>query len=69
MKLITFGQLAVEKGINYSRDHLRRKCKAGEFPKPIPISDKRIAWDETEVEAWLAAKARERDGNNPSEAA
>jgi predicted DNA-binding transcriptional regulator AlpA len=69
MRLITFDRLAVEKGIRYSRDHLRRKCKAGEFPAPISISNKRIAWDETEVEAWLAAKARERGGNKPPEAA
>ena len=61
MRLITFGRLALEKGIVYSRDHLRRKCNAGEFPKPISISAKRIAWSEGEVDAWLAAKVRARD--------
>jgi predicted DNA-binding transcriptional regulator AlpA len=61
MKLITFDRLAPDKGIRYSRDHLRRKCKADEFPKPISLSEKRIAWDEAEVDDWLAAKASERD--------
>jgi prophage regulatory protein len=61
MRLITYGRLAPEKGINYSRDHLRRKCNSNEFPKPISISEKRIAWDEAEIDEWLAAKLRARD--------
>jgi prophage regulatory protein len=62
VKLIDFKSLSPSKGINYSRDHLRRKCKAGEFPKPIPVSDRRIAWIEAEVDEWLAARAAARDG-------
>jgi prophage regulatory protein len=61
MKLIDFKSLAIAKGINYSRDHLRRKCKAGEFPKPIAVSDHRIGWIEAEVDDWLAGKKRARD--------
>jgi predicted DNA-binding transcriptional regulator AlpA len=61
VKLIDFKNLSPSKGINYSRDHLRRKCKAGEFPKPVPISDHRIAWVESEIDAYLEAKARARD--------
>ena len=36
-KLIDFKSLGPTKGINYSRDHLRRKWKSGEFPKPIVL--------------------------------
>jgi prophage regulatory protein len=61
MKLIDFRGLGSFKGINYSRDHLRRKVKAGEFPKPLPISRHRIAWIEAEIDEWLAARAAERD--------
>ena len=61
MKLIDYKTLSPSKGINYSRDHLRRKVKAGEFPKPIPVSERRIAWIETEIDDWLAARAAERD--------
>jgi len=66
VKLIDFKSLLAGKGINYSRDHLRRKCKAGEFPKPIPVSDRRIAWIEAEINQWLAARAAERDGDGPA---
>jgi len=59
MRLLTFGQLK-ERGIPWCRDHLRRKAKAGEFPAPIPVSDKRIAWVESEIDAWMAARAAER---------
>ncbi|MFI5016055.1 MAG: helix-turn-helix transcriptional regulator [Hyphomicrobiales bacterium] len=60
MRLISFDRLAPEKGIDYSRDHLRRKVAAGEFPKPIPISTKKIAWVEAEVDAWLEARVAQR---------
>jgi prophage regulatory protein len=62
VKLIDFKRLGSEKGITYSRDHLRRKVKAGEFPEPIAISDHRIAWVEADVDGWLAAKAKARPG-------
>jgi prophage regulatory protein len=61
MRVLTFDQLKPEKGIVYSRDHLRRKVAAGEFPAPIPISERRIAWVESEVDAWLAERAAKRD--------
>jgi predicted DNA-binding transcriptional regulator AlpA len=60
MRLLTFNQLK-DKGIPWCRDHLRRKAKAGEFPAPVPISDSRIAWVETEVDVWMEARTAERD--------
>ena len=67
MRLVTFNQLRPEKGIAYSRDHLRRKCAAGEFPKPISLSERRIAWIEAEVDAHLASLAGQR--SQPSHSA
>jgi prophage regulatory protein len=61
VKLIDYKDLRPVKGIAYSRDHLRRKWKANEFPRPISISAHRIAWIEAELDAWLAAKAQARD--------
>jgi len=61
MKLITYDRLSPEKGIRYSRDHLRRKVKAREFPQPIPVSERRIAWIEAEIDAWLDARVAVRD--------
>jgi prophage regulatory protein len=60
MRLLTFPQVQA-KGVPWCRDHLRRKAKAGEFPAPIPLSDSRIAWLESEVDAWIEARAAERD--------
>lgn len=57
MKLLTFSQLKPEKGIFYCRVHLMRKVEAGEFPKPIDLSDRRIAWIESEVDDWIATRA------------
>jgi predicted DNA-binding transcriptional regulator AlpA len=65
VELIDYKTLGPSKGINCSRDHLRRKVKAGEFPKPIPLSERRIAWIEAEVDNWLAAPAVERDLAEP----
>jgi prophage regulatory protein len=66
MKVIYFKELKPQKGINYCRDHLRRKCKAGEFPQPVAISTARIAWIEAEIDEWLADKAQARDQNAAS---
>ena len=61
MRLIIFKELGPVKGIRYSRDHLRAKVKATEFPAPIPLSDGRIAWIEAEVDAWIERRAALRD--------
>ena len=63
MKLISFGRLNPEKGIDYCRDHLRRKVKAHEFPEPVALSDRRIAWREDEVDEWLASRPRRNSGD------
>jgi prophage regulatory protein len=61
MRLLIYDQLKSEKGIGYSREHLRRKIKAHTFPAPIPVSDARIAWIEEEVDAWLEERKNQRD--------
>jgi prophage regulatory protein len=57
LKLLTFPQLKTEKGIPYCRVHLMRKVELGEFPQPIDLSDRRIAWLEIEVDQWVADRA------------
>jgi prophage regulatory protein len=43
--------------VGLSRSDLYRRVKAGTFPRPIPISNSRIAtWDSSAVEAWVAAQ-------------
>ena len=56
MKFLTFAQLKTQKGVPYTRRHLRDLCKEGKFPKPVELCEARIAWVEGEVDAWLSAK-------------
>jgi prophage regulatory protein len=56
-KLITFQDLSAQKGIAYSRDHLRRMVNCGAFPKPIRLSSARIAWREADIDSWIDQKA------------
>lgn len=37
-----------------SRSSLYRKIAANEFPPPIKLSEKSVAWVESEVTAWIA---------------
>ncbi len=64
MKLITFAELKPLKGIFYCRVHLMRKVESGEFPKPISLSDRRIAWIESEVDEWVTSHVTRRNLNN-----
>ena len=60
MRVLSYVQLLPLKGIGYSRDHVRRMAKAGQFPTPISLSTSRIAWDEAEIDAWLEQRAAMR---------
>jgi predicted DNA-binding transcriptional regulator AlpA len=60
-RLIDFKDLGPRKGVGYSRDHLRRKWKAGTFPTPVALSNHRIAWREAEVDEWVASRPRRTD--------
>lgn len=39
-----------------SKPVLYRMMRAGEFPRQIPLSPRRVAWVRGEVEAWKRAK-------------
>jgi prophage regulatory protein len=67
MRLIAFNELRPEKGIVYSRDHLREKVRKGEFPAPVQLSDKRIAWIESEIDDWINQRLESRDSRPGSE--
>jgi prophage regulatory protein len=46
-----------------------RKVKGGTFPMPIRISENRVAWLESEIDAWIAKRAAEPRERKPSPAA
>lgn len=47
----------VSERTSLSRTTLWRLCKAGQFPASIRLSPQRVAWRESDVSAWLEAKA------------
>ena len=64
MKIISYPQLR-ERGILFSRAHLRRLIEAGRFPTPIRVSARRIAWLSDEIDTFLERLAAERSGTPP----
>jgi len=49
----------VERGIDFSRDHLRRLIKQGRFPKPFKVSpgdSGKLFWRAEDIEAFVAAR-------------
>ena len=47
--------------IPFCQPHIYRLMKRGEFPKPIKIGISRVAWRESDIRAWMDAKASAGD--------
>jgi prophage regulatory protein len=47
-------------GITYSRMHLSRLEREGQFPRRIQVSAHRVAWLESELRNWISARAAGR---------
>lgn len=60
MRLLRFRDLKPIKGISWSRVHVTRLEKLGQFPRRIQLGANTVAWDEAEIDAMLAAKAAAR---------
>ncbi len=43
--------------VPFTRVHVYRLMKRGEFPRSIKIGKRRVCWRESEIEAWIEAKA------------
>jgi prophage regulatory protein len=50
------------KKTTFSRPTIDRFIAEGRFPKPIRLSERRIAFNATEIEEWIAARIRESVG-------
>lgn len=61
MRYVTRQQLREEFGIAFSRAHLARLEKAGQFPKRVKLSVNRVSWVESEVIAWCADRNQARE--------
>ncbi len=53
----------VEQFAGLKRSQIHELIKAGEFPRPVPLSDcgRAIAWLEDELIAWQMARVSVRD--------
>ncbi|WP_353960383.1 helix-turn-helix transcriptional regulator [Halomonas maura] len=40
---------------------LHRQIQAGQFPAPVQLGPRSVAWYEDEIECWITAKMQERD--------
>ena len=49
--------------VRLSPSTIFRQIAAGTFPCPIRLSPNRIGWLKSEIEAWIAARAKERKGD------
>jgi prophage regulatory protein len=45
--------------VPYSRMHIGRLEKAGQFPKRVRLGQCRVGWYEDEVAAWLESRPRD----------
>ena len=60
MKLLDHARLR-DRGVPYGKVQLWRLEKAGKFPKRVALSPSRIAWIESEVDAWIKKRVAARD--------
>jgi prophage regulatory protein len=63
LKIITYERLAADKGIPYSREHIRRLEIAGKFPKRVRLGEgpkARHGWIESELDSHIAEKMAAR---------
>ena len=52
--------------VPFSRSALYAKANRGEFPSPVKLGARRVAWSESQVQAWIAAKVGAYNGSEQS---
>ncbi|AIN19926.1 prophage CP4-57 regulatory family protein [Yersinia rochesterensis] len=53
--------------VQLSEDTINRLEKAGMFPKRFPLTNRTVAWNRDEVEAWLDLRQANPDEVEPNE--
>ena len=49
---------------SFSKTHIYRLINAGQFPRQVPLGPHRVAFVESEVNAWIDARLQLRGENN-----
>jgi len=52
-------QRSVTQVTSCSRTTIYRGVRAGTFPAPIRITERRVAWRESDVQAWIQSRGEE----------
>ena len=60
MKLLSFAELP-EKGVPYTRNYIYKLIDRGQFPRPVRLGERKVAFVEREIDAWIRSKIEERD--------
>ncbi|CAN7219035.1 AlpA family phage regulatory protein [Mesorhizobium sp. LjNodule214] len=47
--------------VPFSKTQIYRKIADGTFPRPVPLGPHRVAWLESEIDAWVAERLAARD--------
>ncbi len=46
----------VQKRVPYSRSSIYHLASLGEFPKPLNLGARAVAWLESDIDEWIAAR-------------
>jgi prophage regulatory protein len=58
-RVLSLAEVCIKCGL--SKSTLYAAIKAGTFPKPLKLTERRSAWLLSEIDAWIEAKRIERD--------
>lgn len=50
----------VQQSVGLSRSEIYRLISLGQFPKPVPLGARVVAWPSDEVQAWIAERIARR---------
>jgi prophage regulatory protein len=59
-RLLRLPDVEARTGLKHSA--IYQRIAEGEFPRQVPLGPKAVGWLEHEVDAWIDARAAERDG-------
>ena len=46
--------------VGYSRPSIYRKMNSAEFPSPVNLGGRAVAWIESEIDAWIESRVSDR---------
>lgn len=61
MRILSYSELRRAKGIVWTRQHINRLERRGEFPRRVHIGRNTVGWLEIEINDFLAKRADARE--------